>query len=46
MNLLTDTPSIFLVNGADKEGLTIASNELALCCVADYAHSLASYSHS
>ena len=46
MNLLTDTPSISPMNGAGKEGLTIAGKELALCCVAGYAYSLANSSHS
>ena len=44
MNLLTNTLSIFTVNGAGKEGLTVAGKELALHCIADYACFLASSS--
>ena len=46
MSLLTETPLVLPVNGAGKEGLTITGKELALRCVTDYAHSLASSSHS
>ena len=44
MNLHIDTTSIFPMNGAGKEGLTIAGKELVLHCIADYTHSLASSS--
>ena len=43
MNLITNTPSIFPVNGAGKEGLTTVGKELALCCIADYACYLAEF---
>ena len=44
--MLTETPSILLVKGTDKEGLTVTGKELALQYVADYAHSLANSSRS
>ena len=44
MNLLTNTPSIFPMNSAGKEGLTITGKELALHWVANYICSIDSSS--
>ena len=42
--MLTDILSILPMNGVGKEVLTTKSKELALGCIADYAHSLTSSS--
>ena len=46
MHLLTNTLSIFPMNGTRQESLTVAGKELVLCCVAYYTYSLASSSHN
>ena len=44
--MLTDTPSILLVNGAGNDGLTVAGRELTFRCVVAYERSLANSSRN